>query len=116
LRETEVAQYNKEYWNLNQLHGLSQIHEEIKGDIGSFVKLYRLSKTAGMNAQHVVNVLKIANNHLPAVESRCENLKREASLQAGNQNSARTFQELSDHISATRNTWSNMRYLVNNED
>jgi predicted site-specific integrase-resolvase len=38
------------------------------------------------------------------VEYRCQELKREASLQAGNHNSAITFQELSDRISATRNT------------
>jgi hypothetical protein len=56
-----------------------------------------------MNAQHVVNLLTIANNYLPAVEQRYEKLKREeASLQAGNHNSARTLQELSDLISTTR--------------
>ena len=52
----------------------------------------------------MVKLLAIAYNHLPSVEYRCQELKREASLQAGNHNSARTFQELSDHISATRNT------------
>jgi hypothetical protein len=31
-----------------------------------------------MNTQHVVNLLKIANNHLPSVEQRCEKLKIEA--------------------------------------
>jgi hypothetical protein len=73
LRQAEVT----EFYRLEQLYELSQVYEEIKGDISSFVNLYRLSKTGGMNAQHVVNLLKIANNHLPAVEQRCEDLKRE---------------------------------------
>lgn len=39
LRESEIAQYYKEYWKLKQLHDLSQVYEEIKGDIGSFLSL-----------------------------------------------------------------------------
>jgi transposase len=77
LRQAEVSEFYSEYWKLKELYDLSQAYEEIKGDISSFVNLYRLSKTGGMNAQHVVNLLKIANNHLPAVEQRCEDLKRE---------------------------------------
>jgi hypothetical protein len=53
LNETEAAQYYKECWKLTQLDNLYQIYEEIKDDIGSFVKLYRLSKAAGMNTQYV---------------------------------------------------------------
>jgi hypothetical protein len=58
-----------------------------------------------MNSQQVIRLLTIASIHLPSVEYRYENLKREeASLQAGNHNSARTLQELSDLISTIRNT------------
>jgi type II secretory pathway component GspD/PulD (secretin) len=58
-----------------------------------------------MNSQQVIRLLTIASIHLPAVEYRYENLKREeASLQAGNHNSVRTLQELSDLISTIRNT------------
>jgi hypothetical protein len=47
-----------------------------------------------MNAQHVVNLIKIANNHLPAVEQRYENLKREVySLEGDKRNSAMILQE-----------------------
>jgi hypothetical protein len=105
LRDAQVTELYKEYWNLKNLHDLNQVYEEIKEDMRYFLDLYRLSKTAGMNTQHIVNVLAIANNYLPSVERRYEKLKREeAFLQAGNHNSARTFQDLSDHISATRNT------------
>src|SRR6188472_514769 len=105
LREAVVTELYKEYWNLKNLHDLSQVYEEIKDDIHSFAKLYKLAKEVGMNAQHVVNLLAIANNDLPSVEYRCERLKREeASLKAGNHNSARTLKELFDLISTKRNT------------
>jgi hypothetical protein len=51
LREDQVTELYKEYWDLNNLHGLSQIYEKIKGDIVSFLHLYNLAKAAGMNAQ-----------------------------------------------------------------
>jgi hypothetical protein len=93
LRQTEVTEFYKEYWRLKHQYDLSHIYEEIKGDIGSFLNLYKLARD-----------LKIANNNLPAVNQRCEDLKREeASLQAGNRNSAIIFQELSDQISDLRN-------------
>ena len=100
LRQAQVTELYKEYWNLKNLYDLNQVYEEIKGDISSFVNLYKLAKTAGMNTQHVIRLLAIANNYLPSVEYRYEKLKgEEASLQAGNQNSARTFKKLSDEIS-----------------
>ena len=100
LRQAQVIELYKEYWNLKNLYDLNQVYEEIKGDISSFVNLYKLAKTAGMNTQHVIRLLAIANNYLPSVEYRYEKLKgEEASLQAGNQNSARTFEKLSDEIS-----------------
>jgi hypothetical protein len=116
LRQAEVTEFYKEYWILEHQYDLSQIYEEIKDDIGSFVKLYKLSKTAGMNAQHIVKLLAIANNHLPSVESRYQELKREeASIKAGNQNSAKIYQELSDQISDLRNTSESYRLSCEKE-
>jgi Fe-S-cluster formation regulator IscX/YfhJ len=78
--------------------------------------LYILSKVAGMDAQQVVRLLTIANDDLPSVEYRYEKLKREeASLQAGNQNSAMILQELSDQISGLRNTSDSYRLSCEQE-
>ncbi len=41
------------------------VYEETKGDIEPFLKLYGLSKAAGMSARHVINLLNIANTDLP---------------------------------------------------
>jgi hypothetical protein len=100
IREPEATQYSKEYWKLTQLHSLGRIYEEIKDDIGYFVRLYRLAKVARMGVEQVVKVLEIANNDLPLVEHKCERLKREVDdLEAEKRNSARIFQELTDKIS-----------------
>jgi hypothetical protein len=77
IRENEVTQYYGEYWSLIQLDALNKIYQEIKNDIWHFVNLYRTAKSAGMGVQHVVKLLGVANNHLPAVESRYEQLKNE---------------------------------------
>ena len=76
LRESEATKFYKEYWKLKRLHNLTLIYEETKGDIDPFLRLYKLSKAAGMNAQQVVNLLKIANNNLPDIQCRYERLKR----------------------------------------
>ena len=41
LRQAEVTEFYREYWNLKQLYDLSRVYEEIKGDIHSFVNLSR---------------------------------------------------------------------------
>jgi hypothetical protein len=116
LRQAEVTEFYREYWKLKQLYDLSQVYEEIKDDISSFVNLYRLSMAAGMNTQHVVNLLKIANNHLPAVEQRCQELKREVySLEGDKRNSVMILQELSDQISDLRNTSDSCRLSCEEE-
>ena len=65
LRESEVTEYYREYWKLKGLHKLTIVYEEIKDDIKYFLKLYGLSKAAGMTTEHVINLLEIANNDLP---------------------------------------------------
>ena len=69
LRESEATKFYKEYWKLKQQHNLNIVYEELRDDIEPFLKIYRLSKAAGMNVQQVVNLLQIANNDLPAVKS-----------------------------------------------
>jgi transposase len=70
LKESEATKYYKEYWKLKQLHNLNTVSEETKDDIEPFLRLYRLSKAAGMSARHVTNLLKIANTDLPDIQCR----------------------------------------------
>jgi DNA-binding CsgD family transcriptional regulator len=70
LSESEATKFYKEYWKLKQLHNLNMVYEETKDDIEPFLRLYRLSKAAGMSARHVTNLLKIANTDLPDIQCR----------------------------------------------
>ena len=80
LGEVEVTRYYKEYLKLKQLHGLYLAYEELEGEIEPFFKLYELSKVEDMGTKQVINLLKIANNDLPALENRYTRLKNEGDL------------------------------------
>ena len=69
-----------------------------------------------MNTQQVIRLLTIANNHLPSVEQRCQELKREVySLEGDKRNSTMILQELSDQISDLRNTSDSCRLSCEQE-
>jgi hypothetical protein len=76
LRESEVTEYYREYWKLKGLHKLTIVYEEIRDDIKYFLKLYGLSKAAGMTTEHVTNLLEISNNDLQSIEHRYRKLQR----------------------------------------
>ncbi len=44
LKEPEVHEFYKQYWKLQQLYSLYQVHEHVKEDIWTFVELYRLMR------------------------------------------------------------------------
>ena len=76
LNEKQVTKYYREYWKLKGLHKLTIVYEEIKNDIGYFLKLHRLAKASGMNTDSVVNLLSIANNDLHAFEDKYKKQQR----------------------------------------
>jgi len=53
------------------------VYEEIGGDIAHFLKLYKLSKDAHMNPEHVVNLLQMSNEYLPLLEQKYKRLTKE---------------------------------------
>jgi hypothetical protein len=86
------------------------LYEEIKGDIEPFLKLYRLSKAAGMNVQQVVNLLEIANTNLPDIQCRYERLKRELNmLEFDKQQSHRTMAYFNNQIETQRKALTSYR-------
>jgi hypothetical protein len=110
LRESEATKFYKEYWKLKQLHNLNMVYEETKGDIEPFLKLYRLSKAAGMSARHVINLLKIANTNLPDIQCRYERLKREVNtLEINKQQSHRTMAYFNNQIETQRKVLTSYR-------
>src|SRR5919108_1718420 len=79
LSESEATKFYKEYWKLKQLHNLNMVYEELRGDVEPFLKLYKLAKRKGLGVRHVVNLLAIANNDLPAIEERVKTLRDDIS-------------------------------------
>src|SRR5918992_2932723 len=79
LRESEATKFYKEYWKLKQLHNLNMVYEELKGDTEPFLKLYKLAKRKGMGVKQVVNLLKMSNSDLPALEERVKTLRNDMS-------------------------------------
>src|SRR5215203_818483 len=77
LSEVETTKFYEEYLNLNQMHELRMVYEEIGGDIVHFLKLYKLSKEDHMNPEHVVNLLQMSNEYLPLLELRYKRLTKE---------------------------------------
>jgi hypothetical protein len=99
IRASEAIIFQREYWELEGLHNLNQIYEETKVDTWHFVNLCKSVKSAGMGVQHVVKLLEIANNDLPAVEYRHERLKREVdSLESWKLNSNRVLENVTKNI------------------
>jgi hypothetical protein len=80
LGESEETKFCREYWKLNQLHNLNMVYEETKGDIEPFLRLYRLSKRKGIGVRHVVDILALANNELPAIEERFKRLRNDVGM------------------------------------
>jgi hypothetical protein len=69
-----------------------------------------------LGCKQVIILLKIANNHLPAVEQRCKDLKSEAySIEGDKWNSIMILQELSDQISDLCNTSDSCRLSFEEE-
>ena len=101
IKSDEAIEYQKEYWELNQLDSLTQLYKEEKGNIWPLVNLHKLLKASGKNLGQVINLLKIADNDLPGIERRYDALKRELNtLEVEKRNSAIIYQELSDKITS----------------
>jgi predicted DNA-binding protein YlxM (UPF0122 family) len=74
IGQAQAAAYDWEYLKLAQLEDITRIHQELRSGTWDFVKLCKEAKAAKMGAPQVVNLLKIANNSLPSVEYRYEQL------------------------------------------
>lgn len=105
LREPEVTQLYKESWNLKQIYDLNSIYLETKYDLTPFLKLYRLSKAAGLNVEDVTRIMRIANDNLFSLEYRYQNLKSEVySLELEKQNLVKIIQSYDSQATALGKT------------
>jgi hypothetical protein len=110
IRASEAIIFQREYWELEGLHNLNQIYQEIKDGTWNFVNLWKSVKAAGMSVPHVNRLLTIANNDLPSVELRYEGLKKEAAtLEFQKASSARDSELLNNQRIMMRKTLDSTR-------
>jgi hypothetical protein len=93
LRENQVREYYREYWDLNGLYQLNQMYEELGNDIWSISELNRRTKAEGLTPQQVSRILKTTTT----LEYNIRDLEGEqARLEFSNKQAAETFQRLTD--------------------
>jgi predicted RNase H-like nuclease (RuvC/YqgF family) len=92
------------------------VYEEIKDDIASFLKLYKLAKAKGMGVQQVVDILAIANDDLPAIEERFKRLGNDVSmLQSQKHTCKRNLYQLNNQIATTSRILNSLRISCERE-
>ncbi|MGA8085012.1 MAG: hypothetical protein WB988_24425 [Candidatus Nitrosopolaris sp.] len=53
----------REFWELNNMHELAEVYEEIRPYLSSILRLHKILNDLGMGEQEIINVLELANNH-----------------------------------------------------
>jgi len=93
LRDNQVSEYYRGYWNLNGMYQLNQVYEEIKSDMWSVIELHRRMQAEGLTPQQVSRILK-RNITLERQNKdfECEQARLEVSIRQG----AKDFQRLTD--------------------
>jgi predicted transcriptional regulator len=105
LKADEAINLHQEYFKLLGVNEFTRIYPEIKENPWPFVKLVKLAQDEGMSEVQLVELLKVANGHLPRVTSQYEKLKAEInSLEYEKSNSAKDYQQLRDGISNLHKT------------
>jgi hypothetical protein len=79
LGQAQATAYYGEYLKLVCLDEITKVYLEFKGDISYFVNLCKEAKAAKMGVSQVINLLRIANNYLPSVQHRHQQLQKENS-------------------------------------
>ena len=62
LSGSTVQQYYMKYWDLENMHELNEIYNEIKDSMGYFVKLVRLAKKEHLTPEEVIGLINMSND------------------------------------------------------
>jgi hypothetical protein len=78
ISASEVEDLRQEFWELNQLHELEFLFNEIKFYLPSFIKLFNVLKRNKMLGDgYISKFLRYANQDLPTLETKIQNLTGE---------------------------------------
>ena len=105
LKSEDAIRYHQEYFMLLGCYEFTKVYLQIKDNPWSYVNLVKLAQNSEMSDDEVVELLKIANGHLPKVRFEYDRLKAELnSLEDEKSNSAKDYHRLSNEISGMETT------------
>jgi hypothetical protein len=71
----EVRAIYREFLELNNMHKLVEVYDEMENYLPSFLELFRIIKSRGMNKNDIIDVLKLINTgQLPYLQKKVANL------------------------------------------
>ena len=112
LREKEVSELYREWWNLSGMYELHQIYEELGKDVWSIAELNRRRKAEGLSIQQVSIILKrITTLERQTIDMECEQTR----LEVNNKYAATTFQQFTDSIQRGRKAMKENEYIINKQ-
>lgn len=104
LEAEKAIQYHQEYYMLLGCTKFTKIYLQIKDNPWPFVNLFKLVQNSGMSGGEVVELLKIANEHLPRVRLEYDKVKAELnSKKAELSNTVQIYQQFVDRNIALKN-------------
>ena len=105
LEAEKALRYHQEYFMLLGCTEFTKVYLRIKDNPWPYVNLVKLAQDLGMSDDEVVELLKIANGHLPRVRLEYDRLKAELnSLEDEKSNSTQDYHRLCDEISGMKTT------------
>ena len=100
LKSEEVLRYHQEYYMLLGCTEFTKVYLQIKDNPWAYVNLVKLAQNSEMSDDQVIELLKIANGHLPRVKLEYDRLKAELnSLEDEKSNSTEDYHRLCNEIS-----------------
>ena len=80
LSERQATRYYTEYWRLRRLYKLHSIYKESKGNLSTFLKLYRLLKRLGIRIKDLewfIHMVEIGTYKIPEIQNQYAKIKNE---------------------------------------
>ncbi|MGC2308522.1 MAG: hypothetical protein WA461_08965, partial [Nitrososphaeraceae archaeon] len=113
LRSEEVLRYHQEYFMLLGCTEFTKVYLQIKDNPWAYVNLVKLALNSGMSDSEIIELLKIANGHLPWVKLEYDRLKAELdSLEDEKSNSAKEHQRLCNETSEMETTVNQLKLVT----
>src|ERR687892_1553968 len=113
LRENQVREYYREYWDLNGMYQLNQIYEEIGNAIWSVIELHRRAKAEGLTPQQVSRIL---NKNIMLERQNLDLEGKKARLELSNRQAAKDFQLLTDLKLKDHKTLEENGYIISQQE